>query len=264
VQPSEFVKLAVIVILARYYSKNAYTRGFTLRELISPLVLVLVPAVLIVKQPDLGTALMFVFVFTAMVLVAGVRGRVLAALILIAAISIGLFSQIFFERLRPYQRHRIEAFLNPEADPSGIGYQIMQSKITVGSGGLLGKGYLGGTQAPLRFLPERHTDFAFSIFAEEWGFAGSFVLLALYLLWILRMLEAAQKAKDSFGYYLVTGLTTMTFFYVFINVAMTMGLLPVVGVPMPLMSYGGTALVSNFLVVGLIANVRMRRYELFD
>ncbi len=262
IQPSEIAKLLLVVALARHLSDRRPPLG--LRDLLRAFFLFLLPPLaLLLKQPDLGTGLMFTFVFCAMILAAGVRPRVTVAVLLIGLISVPILGEILFEHLKPYQQNRITAFIEPEADPTGIGYQIIQSKIAVGSGGLTGKGLLHGTQAPLSFLPERHTDFIFSIFAEEWGFLGCVVVLGLYLLLILRMLDASRRARDDFGYFLAFGLSMMVFFYLFVNISMTLGMLPVVGVPLPFMSYGGTALVSNFVIIAAVMNIRMRRYELF-
>ena len=165
--------------------------------------------------------------------------------------------------LKDYQKNRIIAFVDPEVDPSGIGYHINQSKIAIGSGEFLGKGYLEGTQGPFRFLPEKHTDFIFAVFAEEWGFLGSVFLLSLYLLLILRGLDTASKAKDDFGRLLALGITFMFSIYFFVNVGMTLGIMPVVGIPLPFMSYGGTALLSNYISIGVLINIRTRRFSLF-
>ncbi len=261
-QPSEMAKIFFILALSRYFAE--VKRPFGMRDIIRVSALFLLsPLALLVLQPDLGTGLIFCFIYAGMVLIVGVRRKVLIALILSVALAVPFLGSVFWSGLKPYQRNRILAFVQPQADPSGIGYQINQSKITIGSGALLGKGYLKGTQGALRFLPEKHTDFIFSIFAEEWGFVGSIALLMLFLLVLLRGLETAQMAKDRFGYFVAMGVVTMFTLYICINIAMTLGLAPVVGVPLPFMSYGGTALVTNFIAVGLLINVRMRRFQLF-
>jgi rod shape determining protein RodA len=168
-----------------------------------------------------------------------------------------------WEGLKDYQKNRIIAFMEPDVDPAGIGYHLTQSKISIGSGELLGKGYLSGTQGPLRFLPEKHTDFIFSVFSEEWGFAGCLLLLAVYLMLFLRGMDTAVRAKDQFGRLTAAGITAMFFVYFLVNVGMTIGIMPVVGVPLPFMSYGGTALLSNFIAAGILINIRTRRFELF-
>lgn len=261
-QPSELVKLFFIVAMARYLADKRKIMGML--EIIKAFSLLLLgPLLLLLAQPDLGTGLMFVFIFGAMILVAGVSKRALAAMILVAALAVPFLGNVFWSGLKQYQRNRIVAFIQPEADPAGIGYQITQSKITIGSAGFLGKGFTHGTQGVLRFLPEKHTDFIFSIFAEEWGFLGSIILLTFFLLVLMSGLETARRAKDRFGYFVSVGVVMMLFFYLSVNIAMTLGLAPVVGVPLPFMSYGGTALVSNFLAIAILLSVRMRRFELF-
>jgi rod shape determining protein RodA len=255
-QPSEVIKVAAVLILARIFSGSVTPTGYSFGELWLPAVLILLPVGLILKQPDLGTALMLIFIAGSMLLFAGVRRRTLLALIflgLIAAVG-GWFG------MHDYQRARIMTFLNPEADPLGSGYHIIQSKIAVGSGGLIGKGFAHGSQSQLSFLPERHTDFAFSVFAEEWGFAGCMVLLLLYLFMIIWGLYIARRAADEFGMYLAVGITAMTFWHIVVNLGMVIGLLPVVGVPLPLFSYGGTSMVTTMIGIGLLMNVSMRRF----
>jgi len=224
--------------------------------LLVPGALLAVPVVMVMKQPDLGTALLILAIGGTMGLFAGIRRAALVVLGcggLLAAVG-GWFL------LHDYQRQRIYTFLNPEKDPLGAGYHIIQSKIAVGSGGLFGLGFGKGTQAQLSFLPERHTDFAFSVFAEEWGFAGCLVLLALYLLIVLWGLYIARRASDRFGMYLALGVTAMLFWHIVVNLGMVVGLLPVVGVPLPLFSYGGTSMLTTMTGVGLLLNVSMRRF----
>jgi rod shape determining protein RodA len=255
-QPSELMKIVIIIALARYLSDKATLRGFTLRELLVPGALLAVPVVMVMKQPDLGTALLILAIGGSMALFAGIRRATLTVLGcggLLAAVG-GWFL------LHDYQRQRVYTFLNPEKDPLGAGYHIIQSKIAVGSGGLFGLGFGKGTQAQLSFLPERHTDFAFSVFAEEWGFAGCLVLLALYLLIVLWGLYIARRASDRFGMYLALGVTVMLFWHIVVNLGMVVGLLPVVGVPLPLFSYGGTSMLTTMAGVGLLLNVSMRRF----
>lgn len=261
-QPSELVKLFFIVALARYLADKRKIMGML--EIIKVFcLLLLAPLLLLLAQPDLGTGLMFVFIFGSMILLAGISKRALAAMLLVAALAVPFLGNVFWSGLKQYQRNRIVAFIQPEADPTGIGYQITQSKITIGSAGFLGKGFTEGTQGVLRFLPEKHTDFIFSIFAEEWGFLGSVMLLSFFLLVLMSGLETARRAKDRFGYFVSVGVVMMLFFYLSVNIAMTLGLAPVVGVPLPFMSYGGTALVCNFLAIAILLSVRMRRFELF-
>lgn len=256
-QPSEPAKLILVIVLASYYYRKDTGKGFTLVELLTPIVLTLVPFLLILKQPDLGTALMLVILFASMTLFVKLKWSSLAILggTGLSAIPIGWK---FF--LKPYQRQRIETFLSPESDPLGSGYHITQSKIAVGSGLKFGKGYLHGTQSQLDFLPERHTDFAFSVWAEEWGFIGSLFFLACYFFILLWGLNIALSARDKFGMLLAFGIVSLLFWQAFINLAMVMGLLPVVGIPLPLFSYGGSSLLTNLIGIGILINIRMRRF----
>lgn len=262
-QPSEFFKLFFVIAISRYLSHRQQNAPLDLKGLIRiALIFFLVPAVLVFKQPDLGTVLVLLFIFLSMLITAGVKKRIIVVTIIIGLISLPFVSNILWKGLKEYQKQRIIAFIDPYVDPQGTGYHINQSKASIGSGGFLGKGYLKGTQGPLRFLPERHTDFIFSAFAEEWGFMGSIVLFLIYLFIILKGFETAKSARDTSGTFLALGMTFMLFFYFFINIGMTVGIVPVVGVPLPFMSYGGTALLSNFLAIGILENVRMRRFPL--
>jgi rod shape determining protein RodA len=258
VQPSEMAKLAIIIVLARYYSKNAYTRGFTLRDLFIPAVLVLVPAFLIIKQPDLGTALLLAIIAGSMTLFVKIEKRSLLALIFAGTLAVPM---VWFV-LKDYQKQRILTFLNPDRDPLGAGYHIIQSKIAIGSGMLVGKGYLKGTQNALSFLPEQHTDFIFSVFAEEWGFVGCAILVLVFLLLIVWGLNVAYSCRDPFGNILAVGISAMIFWQVFVNIGMVMGLMPVVGVPLPFISYGGSSIATMMVSIGLLINVSMRRFTL--
>ena len=255
-QPSEVIKVAIIILLARIFAETATPQGYSLFELWKPAAWVLIPVALILKQPDLGTATMVIFIAGTMLLFAGLQRGTIIALTVIGLLTMvgGWFG------LHDYQRARIRTFLNPEADPLGSGYHIIQSKIAVGSGGFWGKGFIQGTQSQLSFLPERHTDFAFSVFAEEWGFAGGFVLLMLYLFLIAWGLYVARRAVDRFGLFLAVGVTAMIFWHIVVNLGMVIGLMPVVGVPLPLFSYGGTSMVTTMIGVGLLMNVSMRRF----
>lgn len=255
-QPSEIMKIVIIIAFACYFSRQDYLLGYTLKDLVLPFICLGVPALLIMKQPDLGTAMIVIFIGLSIALFAGVRAHTLAALALMAAAA--AVSGWFL--LREYQKERILTFLNPERDPLGSGYHIIQSKIAVGSGGFFGKGFMQGTQSQLSFLPERHTDFAFSVFAEEWGFAGSLVLLFLYLLVVIWGVYVARNAADPFGRFLAFGVSAMLFWHITINLGMVIGLLPVVGVPLPLFSYGGTSMITTMIGIGLLLNVSMRRF----
>ncbi len=256
VQPSEIMKIVIIVALARYFSDKEHLRGFSLWELIAPGLILGLPALLIIKQPDLGTAMLVLCIGGTMALFAGVRRSAFVSLGVsgLAAAGGGWFL------LHDYQKQRILTFLNPERDPLGAGYHIIQSKIAVGSGGLNGLGFMKGTQSQLSFLPERHTDFAFSVFAEEWGLVGCLLLLVLYCLIVIWGLHIALRAGDRFGMYLAIGVSAMLFWHIVVNLGMVIGLLPVVGVPLPLFSYGGTSMVTTMTGVGILMNVGMRRF----
>lgn len=261
-QPSEFFKLIYIIMLAQYLSlmKSPMDTVSLLRTFF---LITLFPFILLIKQPCLGTALIILAIFISLVIARGLSKKIAVLFVIIGLISLPFLGNIFWGGLKDYQKSRLVAFIEPEADPTGIGYHSTQSKITVGSGKFAGKGYLHGTQGPFRFLPEKHTDFIFAVFAEEWGFLGSFTLLFLYLVLILRGLDTARKAKDDFGRLLALGITFMFLIYFFVNVGMTLGLMPVVGIPLPFMSYGGTSLLSNLIAVGILISIRTRRFELF-
>ena len=263
-QPSEFFKLFFIMAVSRYLSTMEQTPSIDFKELLKMSgIFLLVPAILILKQPDLGTALMVFFIFTGMIMTVGLRKKIILIMLVAGLLSVPIAGKFVWGGLKDYQKNRIIAFIDPQADPHGIGYHITQSKVSIGSGGLLGKGYMKGTQGPYRFLPENHTDFIFSIYAEERGFFGSLALFFMYFFIIWRGFDTAKKARDREGCFLALGVTYMFSFYFFVNVGMTLGMLPVVGVPLPLMSYGGTAILSNFLALSIIENVRMRRFALY-
>jgi rod shape determining protein RodA len=261
-QPSEFFKLIFIIMIAHYYSFSDKMIGIS--SLFKTFfVLVFLPFGLLFKQPDLGTSLVVLMIFFSMSLAKGLQKKAFMLIIILGIVSLPFIGNIMWTGLKDYQKNRIVAFIDPSADPAGIGYHINQSKVAIGSGEVFGKGFLNGTQGPFRFLPEKHTDFIFAVFAEEWGFTGSAFLLALYFLLIMRGLDTARKAKDRFGRLLALGITFMFSFYFFINIGMTLGMMPVVGIPMPFMSYGGTALLSNYISLGVLINVRTRRFALF-
>jgi rod shape determining protein RodA len=255
-QPSELIKLAVIIVLAKYYSKDATTRGFTWRELIRPILITALPFGLIVIQPDLGTAGVVALIAATMTLFMKVERR---SLLLLLAPVAGMVPLVW-SLLKDYQRQRILTFLNPDQDPLGTGYHIIQSKIAIGSGMISGKGYLQGTQNALSFLPEEHTDFIFSVLAEEWGSIGSITLLLLFFLLVFWGLNIAHRCRDPFGTLLAVGITSLIALQVAINVGMTMGVMPVVGVPLPLISYGGSSTLTVAICIGLLMNVSMRRF----
>lgn len=262
-QPSEWIKIALMIVLARYLSSRGQSQGLGLRDLAAPAVLVAVPLALVLKQPDLGTGLVLVFILVVLVFLVGLRSKTLGFSLLISVMAFPFLWEIFWNTLKPYQRNRLIAFSNPTLDPMGRGYHALQSKIAIGSGGWFGKGLFGGTQSQLRFLPEGHTDFVFAVFAEEWGFAGVLVLFSLYLVLLWWGIDAAFKAKDRLGVLLAAGVVSMLVFYIAVNIGMTLGLVPVVGVPLPLMSYGGNSLLTTMAGLGLLLNIKLRRFMLF-
>ncbi len=255
-QPSELMKIALILALARHFANYERREGYRLRDLSIPAVITMVPTLLIAKQPDLGTALILIFIFLSIVMF--VKIRFLSLLILLMVVI--LATPFFWAGMKDYQCRRILTFLYPDMDPLGAGYHIIQSKIAVGSGGIWGKGYLHGTQCKLQFLPEHHTDFIFAVLGEEWGFIGCGVVLALYLALILWGLNISVRAKDRYGAILAFGVTAMIFWHVVINIGMVLGIMPVVGLPLPLLSYGGSSAIVNLMGIGLLLNVRARRY----
>lgn len=255
-QPSEFGRLVLALILAMYFGENRRGARNT-TDLIIGGVFTAVPLLLIAKQPDLGTAMTLLPVFLGVAYLAGLRMRLLAVIVLIGALMAPIAWQF---ALKDYQRQRIETFFDPGQDPRGAGYQTIQARVTVGSGGLMGKGFMKGTQGQYKFLPVAHNDFIFSVLAEEQGFMGVLVALGLYLFVILRGLEAARLAKDRLGAYLVGGIIAGFAFQVLYNVAMSVGLAPVKGITLPLMSYGGSSMIATLAAFGLILNVRMRRF----
>ena len=257
-QPSELAKLMLVITLASYYSRKEDEAGYGIKEMVTPVLLTGLPFMLILKQPDLGTALMLGIIFVSMTVFAKVRWQTYAVGLVLGT-ACGVFA--WFKLLRPYQKRRIETLLDPGKDPMGQGYQILQSKIAVGSGGAGGKGYLEGTQGHLHFLPERHTDFAFSVWGEEWGFSGSLFFLIAYFSLLIWGLYAAMTARDRFGVFLCFGVVMLIFWQAVINLLMILGFLPVVGIPLPLVSYGGSSLLTTLLALGILMNVRMRRFQ---
>lgn len=268
-QPSELAKLSLVLALARYFAEHPKRGGYELRDLAVPGVMVAVPVLFVLKQPDLGTALMLAFTSSLILILAGIRLRVVMIVLVTGAIvasSVLLIVPVrerIWGSFKPYQQKRILAFIDPDSDPLGSGYHATQSKIAVGSGQLTGKGFRKGTQSQMAFLPERHTDFIFSVIAEEHGFLGSSVLIILYVLFLFAGIDAAKNAKDKMGSLMAGGLVSMFALYVCINIGMTVGVLPVVGVPLPLVSYGGTSVITTFLAIGLLLNIQSRRYMLF-
>lgn len=255
IQPSEIMKIAMILSLARYFHGSSYQEVGRPLFLIPPLIMVLLPVAFVLKQPDLGTAIMLTLASGAMFFLAGVRLWYFGVLIAAG----GACVPVVWQFMREYQRQRIVTFLNPENDPLGAGYHILQSKIALGSGGVFGKGFMLGTQSHLNFLPEKQTDFIFTMLAEEWGMMGGLVLVMLYSLILAYGYVLSLRSRSQFGRLTGLGLTTTFFLYVFINIAMVMGLVPVVGVPLPLISYGGTAMLTLLFGFGLILSVYIHR-----
>ncbi len=261
-QPSELMRVSLILALACYFHRRSSSEIRTFKGVFPAVLMILIPAVLILKQPDLGTALMMVMSGILVLFVAGVPKRIF----IISGLGLLGMAPVAWNFLHTYQKNRVLTFLNPERDPFGAGYHILQSKIALGSGGLLGKGFMKGTQSHLNFLPEKQTDFIFTLFAEEFGFLGSLSLISLYLILILMCFFMGMRCQSIFARLLAVGLSGTLFLYVFINVAMVMGLVPVVGVPLPFISYGGTAMWSLLISLGFILNadihrdVRLQRY----
>ncbi len=262
IQPSEIAKLIMVIFLARYFStKSIYNvsletdRMGLMRSIILPFMLTAIPMGLIIEQPDLGSGAIVFLIFLVMLYLAGVKLRYIVILLSLILLCL----PVLWHFLRGYQKDRLLVFLNPNIDPLGAGYTVIQSKIAIGSGGLFGKGWLSGTQSQLHFLPESHTDFIFATFAEEWGFLGSCVVLLLYYLLIRQGIIIAQRSADTFGRLLALGISLMLGIQVFVNIAMNLGLAPVVGLPLPLMSYGGSSMFLTFISLGILANINKTR-----
>lgn len=254
-QPSEFTKLIMVIVLSSWFFHN-YKSFFRLRDLWQPFLLTLLPVFLIFCQPDLGTAAFLLIILASIVYIAHLRWT-----------SILILAGLFFSCLpllwkfaHPYQRRRVLTFLDPESDPLGSGYHVIQSKIAIGSGQLWGKGYMKGSQAHLNFLPEVHTDFAFSIWCEEWGFIGAVVLLFIFFFMLYRGLKIASNSKEYFGAFMAFGITAMLFWQAIINICMVIGYMPVVGIPLPFISYGGSSVITSMAGAGIILNISGRRF----
>ncbi|RME16133.1 MAG: rod shape-determining protein RodA [Bdellovibrio sp.] len=257
-QPSETIKLSIVLIMAHILStKKIKKSGLQFKDLLYPLFVVSIPFLLIVKQPDLGTALLIVLIVFSMLFFAKIKRNLLIAFFILGLIGASLGWNF---ALKPYQKGRIMTFLSPGSDPRGAGYNSIQSKIAVGSGKFWGKGFRKGTQSQLEFLPERHTDFIYSVLSEEHGFLGSFTTLAIYIYLLFLCLQIGSRAKDRFGMFVVLGVTAFIFWHMFINICMVIGLMPIVGVPLPLLSYGGSSMLATMAGLGLISAVAYRRY----
>jgi rod shape determining protein RodA len=254
-QVSEFVKLVIILLVARYLTELR-SEELEIREALKLAGLVLIPTALVLKQPDLGTALTYIAVLLVGVFLAGLHWKYVAAVAAVAVLVLPLSSYF----LKDYQKARLVSFMNPELDPQGAGYQLIQSQIAIGSGGMLGKGITKGTQTKLRFLPVPYKDFVFAAFAEEQGFVGVVVMLSLYFVMIMRIVQNAQTASERSGMFICMGVAALLLSHILINVGMVAGLMPVTGIPLPFMSAGGSSVWSNFLALGLVSNVRLRRF----
>ncbi|MFH1867552.1 MAG: rod shape-determining protein RodA [Candidatus Omnitrophota bacterium] len=253
-QPSELCKISFILVLVRYVGDNHYRIG-SFRVMLKALILCAVPMLLIIKQPDLGTAIVFLPIFFIVLFVAGARLRHLIIIIVTGLLS----SPILWHILKDYQKKRLIVFLNPNVDPLGAGYTITQSKIAVGSGGFFGKGWMSGTQNQLNFLPERHTDFIFSVIGEEWGFLGAILLLGLFMVLLIRLLRIADFTNDLRGRLLVVSVVVLLWFQIVVNISMAIGIMPVVGLPLPMISYGGSSLMTTFILLSMALSVRLKR-----
>lgn len=257
-QPSETMKLCIILLLARILSQyNTQGKGLGIRELFFPGLLILIPFGLTVKQPDLGTAMMLLFIGSTLLFFVRIKKSIMAAVIVGAIVTVPIAWKY---GLKEYQRNRVLTFLSPDLDPKGKGYNSIQSRIAVGSGKFLGKGFRMGTQSQLEFLPERHTDFIFSVLSEEWGFVGSLIVLITFSFLFKVCLEIAYQARDKFGALVTVGVTAYIFWHMFVNIGMVIGLLPIVGVPLPLLSYGGSGMLTTMCALGLVSSIAYRRY----
>ena len=252
-QPSELMKIAIIVCFARYYHRIQSSDIQSYKYLLQPIILLLIPCYLVITQPDLGTAILIAGSGLAIIWLAGLNLKyfVYSGLILLVSLP------FVISFLKPYQKSRILTFFNPDRDPLGAGYQIIQSKIAIGSGGFLGKGFLQGTQSYLEFLPEKHTDFIFTLFSEEFGFVGSMVLILLYALLIYRIIRIGFSSRSFFAKLYCFGFASGLFLYIFVNIAMVLGLLPIVGAPLPIMSYGGSSMLSIMLGLSIVMSCKI-------
>lgn len=255
-QPSEWVKLVLILVLAKYFS-DLHSREASVSDIVKAGVIVGVPMLLVLKQPDLGTALTYLPVVVMALFLGGMRLKHAAVIVLVGALMTPL---VWHYGLKPYQKVRLVSFREPEADPQGSGYQIQQSLIAVGAGGIWGKGTTKGTQTQGLFLPVPHTDFIFAAFCEEHGFVGALGLLLLYFLLLMRLTHNAQTAPDRAGAFVVMGVVAVLIFHVLVNIGMVVGFMPVTGIPLPLVSYGGSSVLFTFLALGMVMNIRMRRF----
>jgi len=255
-QPSEWIKLVLILALAKYFSDLA-GRDVTIRDIVKSFLIAGVPMLLVLKQPDLGTALTYIPVLICALFLGGIKFRHAMTILLLGTVMI---YPVWRWGLKPYQKQRLTSFSEPEADPRGSGYQIQQSLIAVGSGGLTGKGSLKGSQTQGAFIPIPYTDFIFAAFAEEHGFVGALIVLLLYFIVLMRLIQNAQTAPDRAGTLIIMGIVAVLVFHILVNVGMVVGFMPVTGIPLPLLSYGGSSVLFTFLALGIVNNIRMRRF----
>jgi len=256
IEPSEIAKLAIVLVMVRYLREEPPRGGWSLHQLIVPMVLIAVPAALVLKQPDLGSTLILIFASATLIFVAGLKWRTMTVLLFAALLA----APLAWSHLKPYQRQRLVSFVNPEADPLGSGYHIIQSEIAIGAGGTFGKGYLEGTQSRLNFLLEQSTVFIFAVVAEECGVGGARGLLGLYGAIIARGIWIARHARERYGALLAIGITSIIFWQVAINIGMATGMLPIVGITLPLMSYGGSSMLTMMAALGILISINTRRY----
>tara|TARA_Y100000590_G_C15727811_1_gene1015887 strand:+ start:2315 stop:3439 length:1125 start_codon:yes stop_codon:yes gene_type:complete len=256
-QPSELMKIAIIICFAKYYHRIQTQDIHKLKHIFYPIVLLTLPIYLVITQPDLGTSILIAGSGLAVIWLAGIRARYFVYSFLTFLVT----APFVISFLKPYQKLRILTFIDPERDPLGAGYQILQSKIAVGSGGLFGKGYLEGSQSYLEYLPEKHTDFIFTLFSEEFGFLGSSALLILYLIMLFRIIRIGQEAKSYFAKFYCFGFASALFIYITVNMSMVLGLLPIVGSPLPIMSYGGSALLATMIGFSIVMSCRIYSKE---
>jgi len=256
-QPSELMKVALIIFLARYYAKIPVQSVNNIRYILIPIISVMLPVLLVIAQPDLGTAILIAISGLIVVWLSGFRLKyfLYSSFILLSFVPIGI------SFLKPYQKSRILTFLNPERDPLGAGYQIIQSKIAVGSGGIFGKGFLQGSQSYLDYLPEKHTDFIFTLFSEEFGFLGSVILILIYAMIIYRIGKIGAQSKNNFSKLFCFGFASAFFVYFAVNMSMVLGLLPIVGAPLPIMSYGGSSMLSIMIGLGIVMSIKIHNQD---
>lgn len=256
-QPSEFAKVFLIICLASFMDKRIEWLE-TFKDYLLVFAYIFVPFILVMRQPDLGTSLTFIAILIGMIFVSGFKYKWFFRL----GIAFIALLPAFWMILKEYQQKRIKVFLNPELDPFGSGYHVIQSKIAIGSGGFLGKGWLAGTQSQLNFLPENHTDFIFAVAGEEFGFIGTVFIICLYMIIIWRGIAIAIDADDDFGTLLAVGVTSMFMFHILVNIGMTAGIMPVTGVPLPFLSYGVSSLTTNLLLIAILLNIKLRKQDL--